>query len=78
MVKRSFREFLTGDNVNVLNFRGKKKWMQAVVLQRLGPVPYAVKCGQNISYVDINHQYKGCSIANISNPTEPLDQVTKL
>ena len=42
--KRSLREFLPGDNVNVLNFRGKEKWMQAVVLQRLGPVTYVVKC----------------------------------
>ena len=71
--KRSLREFLPGDNVNVLNFRGKEKWMQAVVLQRLGPVTYVVKCGQNIRYVHIDHLSKGCSNANNSNPTELLD-----
>lgn len=57
--KRPLSKFLPGDQVLVLNFRGKEKWIEAVVMQRLGPLNYVVKSGDSIRYVHVDHLVKG-------------------
>ena len=57
--KIALREFLPGDMVMVQNFRGKEKWVQGEVVQRLGPLTYVVNCAGQYRYVHIDHVSKG-------------------
>jgi hypothetical protein len=57
--KIGLREFFPGNMVMVQNFRGKEKWVQGEVVQRLGPLTYVVKCGEQYRYMHIDHLSKG-------------------
>jgi len=56
-VSTANREFLPADSVLVLNTRNgsSSKWSRGVVMQRLGPLSYAVQLGEHTRHVHIDH-----------------------
>ena len=43
------RNFQVNETVLVQNFRGEPKWMEAVIIERTGPVSYTVQIGKEIA-----------------------------
>ena len=43
------REFEVNNKVLVQNFRGEPKWVEAIVVERTGPVSYKVRIGEGIA-----------------------------